>query len=71
MVEEDSADVWVKLEFFNPTASYKDRAAKSMIEKAEERGDLQNGMTVVEWTGGSTGVAIAFVCATKGRFAIC
>lgn len=64
--DENCADVWVKLEYYNPTASYKDRAAKSMIEKAEERGQLSKGMTVVEWTGGSTGIAIAFVCAAKG-----
>src|SRR5439155_20441255 len=61
-----SADVLVKLEYFNPTGSYKDRMALSMIERAESRGDLRPGMTVVEYTGGSTGISLAFVCAVKG-----
>jgi len=61
-----SADVLVKLEYFNPTGSYKDRMALSMIERAEQRGDLRPGMTVVEYTGGSTGISLAFVCAVKG-----
>jgi len=58
--------VWVKLEFYNPTGSYKDRMALSMVERAERRGDLKPGMTVVEYTGGSTGISLAFVCAVKG-----
>jgi cysteine synthase A len=58
--------VLVKLEYFNPTGSYKDRMALSMIEGAEARGDLRPGMTVVEYTGGSTGSSLAFVCALKG-----
>jgi len=62
----DSAEVWVKLEFFNPTGSYKDRMALSMIAGAEARGDLRPGMTVVEYTGGSTGSSLAMVCAVKG-----
>ena len=62
----DSADLWVKLEYFNPTGSYKDRMALNMIEAAEQRGDLRPGMTVVEWTGGSTGSSLAMVCAVKG-----
>lgn len=62
----DMADVYVKLEAFNPTGSYKDRMALSMIEEAERRGDLRPGMTVVEYTGGSTGSSLAFVCAVKG-----
>ncbi len=60
------ADVYVKLEFYNPTGSYKDRMALAMIEEAERRGDLKPGMTVVEYTGGSTGSSLAFVCALKG-----
>jgi cysteine synthase A len=66
VVPPGSADVLVKLEYFNPTGSYKDRMAKAMIEYAEQRGDLRPGMTVVEYTGGSTGSSLAFVCAVKG-----
>ena len=54
----NAAEVWVKLEAANPTGSYKDRMALAMIEAAEERGDLEPGQTVVEYTGGSTGSAI-------------
>lgn len=56
----------MKLEYFNPTGSYKDRMAKSIIEEAERRGDLKPGMTVVEASGGSTGSSLAFICAVKG-----
>ena len=66
IVPAGSADVWVKLEYYNPTGSYKDRMALSMVERAERRGDLKPGMTVVEYTGGSTGISLAFVCAVKG-----
>ena len=62
----DAADVWVKLEGANPTGSYKDRMALAMIEAAEQRGDLEPGQTVVEYTGGSTGSSLAFVCSIKG-----
>lgn len=62
----DAAEVWVKLEAANPTGSYKDRMALAMIEGAEKRGDLQPGQLVVEYTGGSTGSSLAFVCAIKG-----
>jgi len=60
------AEVLVKLEYYNPTASYKDRMALAMIEGAEARGDLRPGMRVVEWTGGSTGSSLAMVCSIKG-----
>jgi cysteine synthase A len=60
------AEVLVKLEYYNPTASYKDRMALAMIEGAEARGELRPGMRVVEWTGGSTGSSLAMVCAIKG-----
>ena len=60
------ANVFVKLEFFNPTGSYKDRMALAMIEGAEKDGRLKPGDTVVEYTGGSTGCSLAFVCAVKG-----
>src|SRR5262252_1931861 len=61
-----AADVVVKLEFYNPTGSYKDRMALAMIEGAEARGVLTPGMRVVEFTGGSTGSSLAMVCAAKG-----
>ena len=71
IVPSHAADVFVKLEYFNTTGSYKDRMALAMIEEAEARGDLQPGMTVVEYTGGSTGSSLAFVCAVKGyRFRV-
>ena len=66
VVPDHAADVWVKLEGGNPTGSYKDRMALAIIEGAEIRGDLKAGMTVVEYTGGSTGSGLAFVCAVKG-----
>jgi cysteine synthase A len=70
VVEPGSADVLVKLEYYNPTGSYKDRMALAMIEGAEARGALRRGMRVVEFTGGSTGSSLALVCAVKGyRFA--
>ncbi len=58
--------VFVKLEWYNPTGSKKDRMALAMIEGAEKRGDLKPGMTVVEFSGGSTGAGLAFVCGVKG-----
>ena len=66
VVPDYVADVWVKLEGGNPTGSYKDRMALAIIEGAEIRGDLKPGMTVVEYTGGSTGSGLAFICAVKG-----
>lgn len=66
LVPPGAARVLVKLEYFSPTASYKDRMALSMIERAEQRGTLKKAMTVVEYTGGSTGISLAFVCALKG-----
>ena len=66
VVAADSAEVLVKLEYYNPTGSYKDRMALAMIEGAEARGDLKPGMEVVEYTGGSTGSSLALVCAVKG-----
>ncbi len=66
VVPRGAARVYVKLEYFNPTGSYKDRMAKSMIEGAERRGELRPKATVVEYTGGSTGSSLALVCAVKG-----
>ena len=61
-----SADVVMKLEWYNPTGSYKDRMALAMIDGAIARGALRPGMRVVEYTGGSTGSSLAMVCAVKG-----
>jgi cysteine synthase A len=66
LVTPAMGDVLVKLEYYSPTGSYKDRMALAMIEGAERRGDLRAGMRVVEWTGGSTGSSLALVCAIKG-----
>ena len=66
LVEPGMGEVWVKLESANPTGSYKDRMALAMIEGAERSGRLAPGQTVVEYTGGSTGSSLAYVCALKG-----
>lgn len=66
VIPQGCARVFVKLEGLNPTGSYKDRMAKSVIEEAERRGDLKQGMTVFEATGGSTGSSLAFICAIMG-----
>jgi cysteine synthase len=60
------ADIWVKLEWENPTGSMKDRMAEAVISRAEDDGRLKPGDTVVEYTGGSTGTSLALVCAVKG-----
>lgn len=64
--DEGMAEVWVKFEGANPSGSMKDRMALAMIEGAEQRGQLRPGGRVVEYTGGSTGTSLAFVCAAKG-----
>jgi cysteine synthase A len=58
--------IFVKLEWENPTGSMKDRTAQAMISKAEEDGRLKLGYTIVEYTGGSTGISLALVCVAKG-----
>ncbi|MFO1037420.1 MAG: cysteine synthase A [Geminicoccaceae bacterium] len=60
------AEVLAKLEFFNPLSSVKDRIALAMVEAAERNGHLRPGGTIIEPTSGNTGIALAFVCASKG-----
>ena len=64
--QSERAEIWAKLESFNPAGSVKDRTAAAMIEMAEERGDLKPGMTIVEPTSGNTGIGLAMVAAVKG-----
>lgn len=66
ILPQDCADIYLKLEYFNPTGSYKDRMALSIIEGAERKGKLKKGMTVVECTAGGTGTSLGLVCAAKG-----
>ncbi|MCC3756678.1 cysteine synthase A [Staphylococcus capitis] len=70
VVDEDAADIYVKLEYQNPGGSVKDRIALAMIEKAEREGKIQPGDTIVEPTSGNTGIGLAFVCAAKGYNAV-
>jgi len=71
IVPAGCASIYIKLEYYNPTGSYKDRMALAIIEEAEKRGTLKKGMTVVECTGGSTGTSLAFICSVKGyRFRV-
>ena len=65
LVPEGSARILLKAEYENPTGSMKDRMALAMVEAAERDGRLRPGGSVVEYTGGSTGVSLAFVCAAK------
>ena len=66
IVPRGCGEIYLKLEAYNPTGSKQDRMALAMIEGAEKRGDLKKGMTVVEYSGGSTGAGLAFVCSLKG-----
>lgn len=60
------ADIILKLEFFNPAASVKDRIAMAMIEAGEKMGTITQGTTIIEPTSGNTGIGLAMVCAAKG-----
>ncbi|MEN2766700.1 cysteine synthase A [Ornithinibacillus xuwenensis] len=70
ITDDDSADIYVKLEFMNPGSSVKDRIALAMIEAAENDGTLKEGDTIVEPTSGNTGIGLSMVAAAKGYKAV-
>lgn len=70
IVPEDSAEIYVKLEYQNPGSSVKDRIAFSIVEEAEKQGKLKPGGTIVEATSGNTGIGLALVAAAKGYKAV-
>src|SRR5690625_5018100 len=70
IVPDDAAEVFMKLEMFNPSKSVKDRAAYNMIVEAERQGVLKPGATIIEPTSGNTGIGLAMTAAAKGYRAI-
>ena len=66
ILEENSAEIYVKLESFNPAGSVKDRIALNMIADAEAKGKIKKGDIIIEPTSGNTGIGLALVCAVKG-----
>ncbi|MFZ2965134.1 MAG: pyridoxal-phosphate dependent enzyme, partial [Rhodoglobus sp.] len=70
VADDAGATVLAKLEFYNPSASVKDRLAVAVVDQAERSGELEPGGTIVEATSGNTGIALAMVAAARGYKAV-